>query len=80
MGEPKNQVGSSELEKLLLFRGVDLSSARGLLEDCSIRDLKPGDVLIRGGEPNQSLYLVLSGHFGVFSKGAPNQVLDSKIT
>ncbi len=65
MGEPKNQVGSFDLEKLLLFRGVDLSSARGLLEDCSIRNLKFRDVLIRGGEPNQFLYLVLSGHFGV---------------
>ncbi len=47
------------------FWGVELNSARGLLEDCSIRDVRSGEALISAGQPNQSLYLVLSGRLRV---------------
>ena len=66
MPEPEHPLGSVDLDELLVFRGVDPSSARGLLENCSVQELQPGDVLIRAGEPNQSLYLVLSGRFSVY--------------
>lgn len=65
MADSENQAGTADLEGLLLFRGVDLSSARGLLEDCSRRDLSSGEVLIQAGQPNQLLYLVLSGRLRV---------------
>ena len=52
---------SSELETLFLLRGVDFRSVRGLLEECPIRVLKSGEVLIGAGERNDSLYLLLSG-------------------
>jgi CRP-like cAMP-binding protein len=45
---------------------LDPSSARGLLKNCGTRDLKFGDVLIRAGVPNQSLYLVLVGRLCVY--------------
>ena len=65
MSSSGDQLGTADLEQLLLFRGVDLNSARGLLEDCSIRDVRSGEVLISAGQPNQSLYLVLSGRLRV---------------
>ena len=65
MADPKSQLGAEDFEGLLLFRGVDLSSARGLLEECSIRDLRAGEVLIHAGQPDQLLYLVVSGRLRV---------------
>ena len=59
---------SSELEKLLLFRGVDFRSVRGLLEECPMRELKPDEILIRANEQNETLYLLLSGSLRVHLK------------
>lgn len=54
-----------ELENLPLFRGLDFESIRGLLEACPTRELEKGDVLLEAGQPNQLLYLLLTGHLQV---------------
>ncbi|MEE8348388.1 MAG: GGDEF domain-containing protein [Acidobacteriota bacterium] len=54
-----------DLDKLRIFKGLDPASSRGLLEECSVQELQPGEVLIRAEEINHSLYLVLSGRFRV---------------
>lgn len=61
MKEQKALRDKSEIEDLLLLRGVEFESVRGLLEDCPIRELKPDEVLIHAGQENQFLYLLLSG-------------------
>ena len=57
-----------ELENLLLLRGVELESVLGLLEDCPVQELNRGKVLIRKGEPNHFLYLLLSGRLRIHLK------------
>ena len=52
---------SHELQSTPLLRGVELESIQTLLEGCPIQELKRGDVLIRAGQRNRFLYLVLSG-------------------
>ncbi|MDA2923388.1 cyclic nucleotide-binding domain-containing protein, partial [Acidobacteria bacterium AH-259-L09] len=57
-----------ELENSLLLRGVELEAVIGLLKDCPVRELKRGEVLIQAGQPNQFLYLLLSGRLRIHLK------------
>jgi len=65
MGNQKKSLHNQEFKNLLLFRGVALESILGLLEDCPIRKLKKEEVLIDKGEPNHTVYLILSGRLRV---------------
>ena len=56
---------SAELAGLALFRTVDLSAVEPLLHDCDVRELAAGQTLIRAGEPNRFLYMLLGGRLGV---------------
>jgi len=53
MMDEKESFAMSELEDVLLFRGVELASIQEILEDCSVRKLKSGEVLIDAGKANQ---------------------------
>lgn len=59
---------SHELQSTPLLRGVELESIQTLLEGCPIQELKRGDVLIRAGQRNRFLYLVLSGRLNIHLK------------
>ena len=50
-----------EFENSILFRGVNLESVQDLLEDCTVRSFKGNSALIKAGQPNEHLYLLLSG-------------------
>jgi signal transduction histidine kinase len=54
-----------ELAALALFRGVDVQALRPLLQDCEVRSIPSGATLIAADQPNDRLYLVLSGEVGV---------------
>jgi diguanylate cyclase (GGDEF)-like protein len=48
-----------------LFNDVNFSSIMPLLSDCATRNLLKDEVLIKTGETNNSVYLILSGSFNV---------------
>ena len=50
-----------ELELVPLLKGVDFDSIQDILNNSPVRELKAGEVLIRAGEVNEYLYLLLSG-------------------
>jgi signal transduction histidine kinase len=54
-----------ELAKLALFRSVDVRQLPPFLQDCEVRSILRGAVLIEADQPNQHLYVVLSGEVGV---------------
>ena len=58
-------LGRDELERMEMFEGVALHSVWGLLEHCPVSTLALGDVLLRKGEPNETMYVVLSGRLQV---------------
>jgi len=60
--QPLNQ---KDLKNSLLLRGIDLEPILDLLENCPVRELKKGTVLIHAGKPNRFLYLVLSGRLRI---------------
>ena len=49
----------------MLFRGIPYHSVESIFEDCRVRDLGPGDVLLELGQTNHHLYLLLSGRLQV---------------
>ena len=65
MTDQSKPLNKKDLKNSLLFRGIDLEPVLGLLEDCPVRELKEGTVLIHAGKPNRFLYLVLSGRLRI---------------
>ncbi|NPU82896.1 MAG: GGDEF domain-containing protein [Syntrophaceae bacterium] len=56
-----DNVPREDLERIRLFRYVNLDSIMGLLEACSIRTLQEGEILLQPGRSNTNVYLILSG-------------------
>ena len=54
-----------ELEQVALLEGVDIESIQHLLAPCSVKHLKPGEVLIESGKPNRLMYALLSGRLRI---------------
>ena len=79
MTDKQHSLSRREVENSLFLKGVDLESVQGLLEDCPVRDVKQGEVVIQSGEINHSLYLLISGRLRVHSElgQAPLAMLDA---
>jgi len=54
-----------ELGDIGLFRQVSLESIKGLIDACTVREVQAGEMLIRAGQPNHTVYLVLSGRLRI---------------
>ncbi|MCZ6769897.1 MAG: cyclic nucleotide-binding domain-containing protein [Acidobacteria bacterium] len=65
MTNQKTALNKKDLKNSLLLRGIDIEPVLDLLEDCPVRELKKGTVLIHAGKPNHFLYLVLSGRLRI---------------
>ena len=55
----------SLLDSLQLFRGVLPDDVHTLLQDCDRRDIAEGEILLSPGEPNEHIFIVLSGSLDV---------------
>ena len=55
----------SLLDGLQLFRGVQPNDVQTLLQRCDRRDIAEGEVLLSPGEPNEHIFVVLSGTLNV---------------
>ena len=75
MVDQKDSLDLRELENMLLLKGVDLESIQGVLESCSVRYLKKGDILIHSGQRNHSLYLLLSGRLRIHLELSLNPIV-----
>ncbi len=65
MSDQTTALDKKDLKNSLLLRGIELEPVLDLLEDCPVRELKEGTVLINAGKPNRFLYLVLSGRLRI---------------
>lgn len=61
---------NNRFSELQLFQGVSLESVEHLLADCLILELAKGDALLSPDQPNDKVYLILSGRLGVHIDGA----------
>jgi len=77
---PPGKLDPSELYKLKVLQGVSLESVEGLLETCDVRSLAAGEMLLRFGQPNTRMYMILSGKLTVHLESPdsePVAVLDA---
>ncbi len=56
-----------------LFHMIDMEPARELAAEMEIREFRKGEILVRQGEPDQNLYLVISGTVQVISRDSRNE-------
>jgi len=68
MGDDQKPLRKWELETSILWKGVELDSVLDLLQDCPIKEFTEGAVLIQAGQPNDFLYLILSGRLRIHLK------------
>ena len=66
---------SLPLSNMALFANVEPEAIEGLLEACPRRELAEGSVLIRRGETNRTLYLILDGRLRVHLDSPDNPPL-----
>ena len=59
-----------DVERVALFRGADPALVRGAIVDCEIRDLAAGTVLLRAGDSNDTIYVLLSGEMAAYLEHA----------
>jgi phosphoserine phosphatase RsbU/P len=55
-----------DVERVSLFRGADATLVREAIADCEIRELAAGTVLLRAGESNDTIYVLLSGQMAAY--------------
>jgi diguanylate cyclase (GGDEF)-like protein len=58
---PFDSNAREDLDHIQLFRHVGLDSITGLLEACTTRTLREGEILLSLGEANTNVFLILSG-------------------
>jgi diguanylate cyclase (GGDEF)-like protein/PAS domain S-box-containing protein len=72
MVSPEPFPTDEELARLKLFRAVDVATVRSRLHGCLVRSLPPGKTLIQADQPNDRLYLLLSGDVSVHLRSPAN--------
>ena len=60
-----------ELQNLKVLAGIDLATIQHRLEQCEVRALDGGEVLLAAGQANRMMYMILSGRMSVHLEGGP---------
>lgn len=68
-------VSDEDLQRVQLFKGVQLDRIRPLLNTCYITRLAPGDILLRPEYSNANMYLLLKGHVTIHLENLDNPPL-----
>lgn len=68
-------VATLSLSDTTLFANVEPEAIEGLLDSCPQRELAAGDVLLRPGEANRSLFVILEGRLRVHLDSPDNPPL-----
>ncbi|MFK8068018.1 MAG: diguanylate cyclase [Gammaproteobacteria bacterium] len=73
LNECDNKPTEEELSRIKLFNGVNLSSIVPLLGNCSIYTLDQGETLLKAGQSEDFMYLVLTGTLKIFLREDDDQ-------
>jgi diguanylate cyclase (GGDEF)-like protein len=65
MSESLNMLAELKISDQELFNDVNFNSIMPLLSDCTARNMAKNETLIKTGETNTNVYLILSGSFNV---------------
>ncbi len=73
INQSSNKPTEEQLSRIKLFHGVNLSSISPLLENCSILSLSQGETLVKAGQAEDFMYLVLTGALKIFLQEEDDQ-------
>ena len=73
MTNPCPDIREKDLQTIHLFRCVAYESIKGLLESCSIREIRAQEILIHAGKLNSTVYFVLKGRLRVHLKSLDSE-------
>jgi diguanylate cyclase (GGDEF)-like protein len=62
---PDQLIADDDLEKQELFKETELGIITPLIRDCPVQKVKKDEILIKAGDHNNNLYLILDGKFRV---------------
>ncbi len=62
----ENELSKKDIDNLFILRRVSSEAVMDVLGKCPVVNLNKGEVLLRAGQSNQSLYLILSGRLAIF--------------
>jgi diguanylate cyclase (GGDEF)-like protein len=62
---PDQIIADDDLEKQELFKETELGIITPLIRDCPVQKVKKDEILIKAGDHNNNLYLILDGKFRV---------------
>ncbi|MCK5130683.1 MAG: diguanylate cyclase [Candidatus Sabulitectum sp.] len=62
----RNKLSKADVKNLFILRRVSPDAVMDVLGSCPVVPLKRGQILLRAGQSNQNLYLILSGKLTVF--------------
>ncbi len=62
----ETRLTEKDMETLFILRRVSSDAVMDVLGNCPVIDLKRGQILLRAGQSNQNLYLILSGKLAIF--------------
>jgi len=65
MDDKTASLSALEISEQELFTDVNFKSIKPLLSDCAIQNIDKNEILIKAGETNNTVYLILSGAFNV---------------
>src|SRR5688572_16875068 len=60
-----------ELQNLKVLSNIELTTIQHRLEQCEVRSLDGGEVLLAAGQANRIMYMILSGRMSVHLEGGP---------
>src|SRR6185369_14748756 len=66
--EQRTEYGAG-LDAIALFRGANPSAIVDAIKECEIRTLPAGSVLLQPGQPNDTIYVLLSGQLAAYLDG-----------
>ena len=62
-----------KLQKLSLFKGLDLNFIRDLAELCGYKKIKKGRTVIKEGDLGDELYIIVSGEIEIQKRTLQNE-------
>lgn len=68
-GNVSTQLLEARYAHLDLFEGVDFASVAALLADCPLLEVEPGQIVLEEGDPNRTVYQIVTGRVRVALDG-----------
>ena len=68
-------ISNNDISRLLIFQGVNPDPIRHLFNQCEIRDVPPGELVLEPEKENRSMYVIIDGEVSIHLKTADSPAI-----